>query len=447
MNGAIKAALAWARFEPLPEADAAEWRAGWRIVMGSAIGLGTGISLYLLVASLFVKEVAGEFGWSRGDLSLASAGAFLVAAVALALIGRLLDRVGYRRVLLACVPAIALAYFAITLVNGSFAAYVAILLLAGVVGGGTGAMVYTRPVIAAFDRQRGLGLGLAASGTSLATLAFAPVVAYLIGEYGWRAGYYGLIVVTLCLGLPAALALLARARDPAVDFLPPQVREGDDRGLPAEALAKPGDITIGDTVISTATSGPNLTLKEARSRARFWLILIALVAINVPGSGVLGQLGPLITDKGFSNAASGAVVSFYAAGLLVGRVATGFALDRISAVTVATVTTSIPVLGMLLLLPAEPSFALAAFAATLIGLQQGSEIDLLAFFVSRSFGFAHYGAIYGAIAMAGALSTAVGIILFGEMHDQTKSYDQALLIGAACFAIGAACFAGLSRVR
>lgn len=446
MNGAIKAALAWARVEPLAEADAAEWRAGWRIVMGAAIGLGTGIALYLLVASLFVKKITAEFGWSRGDLSAAGAGAFLVAAVALPLIGLLLDRVGYRRVLLVCVPAIALTYLGLTLVNGSFAAYVAILVFGGIVGGGTGAMVYTRPVIAAFNRQRGLALGLSASGTSLASLAFAPVVAFLIGEYGWRAGAYGLIVVTLFLGLPAALALLGRARDTAF-ALPPDLPPSADFPPPRAVEGARGDRVIGDTVIPAAAAGPNLTLGEARTRARFWLILFALVAVNVPGSGVVGQLGPLVTDKGLSDAASGAVLSFYAAGLLIGRVATGFALDRMSAVTVAAVTTSIPVIGMLLLLSAEPSFALAAFAAALIGLQQGSEIDLLAFFVSRAFGFAHYGAIYGAIAMAGALATAVGIILFGEMHDQTKSYDQALIIGAACFAAGAVCFAALGRVK
>ena len=61
----------------------------------------------------------------------------------------------------------------------------------------------------------------------------------------------------------------------------------------------------------------------------------------------------------------------------------------------------------------------------LIGVQHGSAIDLLAYFVSRSFGLVHYGAIYGAIAMAGALATAFALVLFGEVHDRTGSYDAA----------------------
>ena len=118
-----------------------------------------------------------------------------------------------------------------------------------------------------------------------------------------------------------------------------------------------------------------------------------------------------------------------------------------NAVAVAAVMTSAPVLGMSLLLVGEPSFALAAFAVGLIGMQQGSEIDLLAYFVSRGFGFRNYGSIFGAVAMAGAASSAAGIVLFGKVFDATGNYDMALIIGAACFAAGAVCFAGLGRVR
>ena len=62
--------------------------------------MGTGIGLYLLVASLFITHITREFGWTRGDMGVAGMVAFLTGAIALPLIGRLLDRVGYRRVVL-----------------------------------------------------------------------------------------------------------------------------------------------------------------------------------------------------------------------------------------------------------------------------------------------------------------------------------------------------------
>jgi nitrate/nitrite transporter NarK len=57
----------------------------------------------------------------------------------------------------------------------------------------------------------------------------------------------------------------------------------------------------------------------------------------------------------------------------------------------------------------------------------------------------HYGAIYGVISMAGALSTAVALVLFGEVHDATGSYDIAMVIGAALFVLGAGAFAAMGR--
>jgi cyanate permease len=44
--------------------------------------------------------------------------------------------------------------------------------------------------------------------------------------------------------------------------------------------------------------------------------------------------------------------------------------------------------------------------------------------------------------MAGAASSAAGIVLFGKVYDAAGNYHAALIIGAACFAAGAACFAG-----
>jgi MFS family permease len=401
---------------PLSAADIAEWRANWRVVTGAAIGLGTGIALYALLSSLFVTSFGAEFGWSRGDMSLAAAGAFIAGALSFSLVGRAVDRWGYRKVLLVCVPMVALVYLGLTLMTGVFAVYVGLLIVAGLFGTGTGAIVYTRPVVGVFNRQRGLALAVAASGTSVAAIVVAPIVAYVIEAYGWRAGAYGLLVATLFVGLPLALALIGRAHEQRV------TEEAELDG--AAALARVPDVPLG----------------QALRALPFWLLAFALVAVNIPGSGVVSQLAPIITDKGLSETAAGLALSIYAAGILVGRLATGFALDRIPAPWVAAVMTGVPALGTVLLLVPEPSFAIAAVAVALIGLQQGSEVDLIAFFVSRTFGLKNYGTIYGAIATAGALATATGLVLFGQVHDFTKSYDAALIVGTAAFAAGAGLF-------
>lgn len=404
-----------------------EWRRGWPIVAGAAIGMGTGILLYLMMMSLFVAHLTREFGWTRGDMGIASMVAFGTGALALPVIGRLLDRFGFRPIVLVCVPALALVYLMISLERGYFPIHLALMVWGGIFGAGTAAITYTRPVIAAFERQRGLALGVATAGTSLTGMIVPPILAATIGAYGWRAGLYTMAALTALIGLPLALALIGRAG------------EGEARATDEVASSR--------WVDAGQTTRRDVTLGEAMRGARFWLLAAALAAVNIPGSGVVGHLAPLIGDRGLSEEAAALVMSFFAAGLLAGRLVTGFSLDRLPASAVAAVMTLVPAAGVLLLLISSSSFALAAVAVLLIGVQQGSEIDLVAYFVSRGFGSRHYGAIYGAVGVAGALSTGVALVFFGRVHDLTGSYDIALTTGAAAFCIGAVAFALIGPAR
>jgi predicted MFS family arabinose efflux permease len=246
-----------------------------------------------------------------------------------------------------------------------------------------------------------------------------PLLAAVIGEYGWRAGYFALAALTGIVGLPLALALIGRARETA-----------------ARAEDEAGTVNVRD-----------ISLREALRHPRFWLLVVALCAINIPGSGVLGQLAPLVADTGLGEGEVALVMSVYAVGLLLGRVATGMALDRLPASLVGCVTTLVPALGMVMLMMPAPSFALAALAVGLIGMQQGAEVDLFAYVVSHSFGVKNFSSIYGCVIMAGAFSTAVALVSFGEVHDATGSYDIALTIGAVFFCIGSAAFLLMGRLR
>lgn len=401
----------------LAPADIAEWKNGWRVVLGAACGLGTGIPLYLLIGSIFIEPLTAAFGWTRGDLGLGGMIAFIVGALSFPLIGRFVDRVGFRPVALVCALGLSATYVATALQPGWLPFYFGLMVIGGLFGAGTSSIVYARPVITSFVRQRGLALGFATAGVSIAAILAPLILAYVIGEYGWRGGFFALAALTGAIGMPMALLLAGRARAPVA----PTTDEGD------------------------AINVRDVTLREAVRGMRFWLLVIAICAINVPGSGVLGQLAPLVADTGLADGEVAIVMSVYAVGLLLGRVVTGFALDRLPAWLVGFVTTLVPALGIVMLMIPAPSFALAALAVGLIGMQQGAEVDLFAYLVSHSFGVKSFGAIYGVIAMAGAFATAIALVTFGEVHDATGSYDIALMIGAALFCIGALAFFVMRR--
>lgn len=400
-------------------ANIAEWRNGWRVALGAGIGMGSGVSLYLYVNSIFIAPISAEFGWSRGEISFGAMMSFLMGAVTLPILGRYLDRLGFRRVAIICSIGLASVYALNGLQTGAYWIYVAMMVAGGIFGGGTSSIIYTRPVIASFTRQRGLALGLATAGTSIAAMIAPPLLMYVNTEYGWRAAFFALAALTALIGMPLALALIGKAKEAAAH--------------------------ASDDVEDAPVHVPDVSLREAVKRGRFWLLVLAIVCINIPGSGVLGQLAPLVSDAGLDDGAVAIVMSIYAAGLLVGRVITGFSLDRFPPQWVGAITTAVPAIGIVLLMIPEPSFALAALAVAMIGAQQGAEVDLFAYFISRSFGLKHYGAIYGVIAMAGALSTAVALVSFGKIHDATGSYDLGLQVGAVLFCVGALAFAMIGR--
>lgn len=400
-------------------ADIAEWKSNWRVTLGAAVGISTGINLYLLIASIFIEPISQAYGWTRGDLGLGGMISFITGAIAFPIIGRFTDGAGFRPVAIVSALGLAAVYVATALQPGAYWYYVVLMVAGGVFGGGTSSIVYTRPVISSFKRQRGLALGLATAGTSFTAILVPPFLAVVMSEYGWRAGFFTLALITGVIGLPIALSLIGRAREATV-------HAADEVG---------------------AVQTRDVPLREAIRDPRFWLLVLAIMCINIPGAGVLGQLAPLIADTGLPAAQVAIVMSIYSIGLLFGRLLTGFALDRFPAPLVGAATTLIPAIGIIMLMSPEPTFALMAVAVGLIGMQQGAETDLFAYFISHQFGIKHYGSIFGSIYMAGALSTAIALVSFGEVHDITGSYDIALTIGAALFCLGALAFAAISRLR
>src|SRR5215468_12101819 len=76
---------------------------GWRVVLAASLGVMAGFgSLFVYTFAVFVKPLGSEFGWSREAVSRGFGFAALTLALISPLLGRLLDRFGPRRIILAC---------------------------------------------------------------------------------------------------------------------------------------------------------------------------------------------------------------------------------------------------------------------------------------------------------------------------------------------------------
>jgi predicted MFS family arabinose efflux permease len=149
---------------------------------------------------------------------------------------------------------------------------------------------------------------------------------------------------------------------------------------------------------------------------------------------------PLLTDHGISAAAAAAIMGIFGLATMAGRLLAGYLVDRIFAPLVATVFFLAPIAGFVLL--STPSGASPAIGVILLGLGLGTEIDLIAFLVSRYMGQRAFGEIYGYCFMIFGLGSSFGRFLGGFLYDLAGSYDSAL-IGAGGALVLAVIFVNL----
>jgi MFS family permease len=388
-----------------------EWQRGWKIVLGAAIGSGLGIPLFYYVFSLFSNDMIKEFGMSRGEFSNVQA-LIVVGALVAPVIGRILDRRGFALVFSFCTLTVAVGHLAMAGLVSSITHFALIAFLYGAAGVGCGPLAYTRPVNAWFWEQRGLALGIVALGLALTAAVTPPLLATLIAEEGWRSGFVALAIVSAVVGLPLTLWLVKES--------PPEGPAGPQDAKPTSDNDKShfGDIN-------------------------FWLMCGAMLCMAIPGSGLISQLSPMVQEEGLSPQIAAFGITGYAIGQVLGRIVAGYFLDRTNPRVVGFVFTFFPAAGFLMLGLFDLSPWLAVFAVLLVGVQQGAEIDLFAWFTARRFGLSRYGTVYGWIIAIGWIGNAAGIVAFGWMHDYAGSYVVAELMGAGLLALAAVMIAAV----
>ncbi len=398
----------------MDEASRNEWRRGWQVVLGAMICSGFGIPLFYYVFSLFIDSLTKEFAVSRGEMSNMQA-LIVVGALAAPFVGRLMDGFGFRRVFAVGTLAIVAAHVLMGVAVTTLAGFATIAFLYGAAGVACGPLAYTRPLNAWFWHSRGLALGVSALGLALTALIAPPLLAQLIAGYGWRAGFLALAASALFIALPFTLWLMKSA--------PPE----GPAGPPVDAGEKTGG--------------------WAHFRERdFWLLALAMICVAIPGAGLISTAAPLMEAEGISPITAAWAISAYAVGQIVGRIVAGWFLDHANPRIVAFFFTFVPAFGFIALWATDLPVWGALLAIGAVGVQQGAEIDLFAWFAARRFGLARYGTIYGGIIAAAWLGNAAGIVFFGQLHDATGDYATAELIGAIMLVAGAVLIA-LVRVE
>ena len=389
-----------------------EWRQGWPTLVGAALGAAAGISLYSNVAGLFIKPLGEAFGWGRGQIALGGVGALIVSLTGPGR-GAAVDRHGARPFIFAGGFLFALTYLMLAAMPGPFWIYLGIMGFIGVLAGpATAPLVFMRPLVSAFDHGRGLALAIGISGNAFVAIAVLPLLQHVIAVWGWRAGFAMMAPIALIMGLSSWYFLGRQA-----------------------AKVHPSKATGPARVAETTGQ----SLREALGDARFGLLAVCMFAVSIAIGAFSAQFQPLLSDRGIPGATAALLGSWYVACVVMGRLVCGVLLDRLWSPGVACIAMALPIMGASVFLIQDAPFGLLVAGATLIGVSQGSDGDVLAFFVARYFGLRFYGRIMGLLGLLAGLSGVTGAVLGGAIFDRGGNYDLMIWIVIGLSGVAATC--------
>ena len=400
-----------------PAAPPGEWAAGWRTLTAAFFGVGVGWNFANIAASMFLKPMQADFGWTRTQLSFGPLAGLLVAFL-LPITGLLLDRLGSRRVAIIGFAGIAMGFALFARMPVNHAIFIICTIYLGFAGAISNSVVMGRGVAPWFTQNLGTAIGVMMTGSSVSVAIAVPLLSRLIGQQGWRSGFLALMAATLILGLPLVLVWFREPADAA---------------------------TIGKPV-----SQPRDSMRTIAVTRRFWQLTVACGLAALPIGGFIGHLIPLLSDQGLSVAAAAGLGSLFALSIGVGRIANGYALDRLNPPFVIAFTLLLAGVGALILYLSHLSFAGGAaviIAIALIGLAQGAEGDYIMFFSMRLFGLRNFSRVVSIQSMVIGVGMALGGLIFAKVFDMFGSYRPAILGSALLYAGGAIVFGSIRMKR
>jgi MFS family permease len=380
---------------------------GWWIVVVAGIGLCLGYAPIIVYSfSVFIKPLTQEFHSNRAGISLAFTLANLMQGISSPLTGRLADRFGARSVILLSSVSFALLLISSHLVSAKLWNLYVFCGLLGFVGSGPAPIPYVKVVSRWFDRRRGLALGLTMFGIGAGAILMPALAQRLIAMLGWRSTFMVMGLLVLVISVPVVAFFLKESPD--------------EMGLLPD-----GAITA-QQAVEKQNSEEGMAWQDARYSKAFLVMVGAIVLVGVSVHGCVLHLVPLLNDQGVSSNRVALATSLLGSALLIGRVGSGYLLDRFFAPRVAMCLFGAAACGIALLGTGAAS-GLLFLAVFLIGLGMGAEVDIIAYLISRYFGLRAFGEIYGYAFASYVLAGALGPWLMALGFDRSGSYGSALV--------------------
>lgn len=278
------------------------------VVAGVTFVVMLGAAGFRSAPSVLMVPLQDDFGWPRGEISLAVSVNLLLFGLIAPFAASLLEKYGIRRVV---GTGLALITVGSALPIFMTAGWQLIFFWGVLVGGGTGSMalVFGATVVNRwFVKHRGLVTGILTAAGATGQLVFLPLLASLASTYGWRT--VSLVVAACTLAVMPLVFLFLRERP-----------EGDPYGGPA--APSPG-----------LPAGALRTLRGVARSRTFWLLAAGFAICGATTNGLIGtHFLPAAHDHGMAATTAAGLLALIGVFDIVGTVGSGWLTDRMDSRT------------------------------------------------------------------------------------------------------------------
>ena len=366
--------------------------------------------------TVFLIAFIEEFGWSRGESSVAYSVSQLVTGATSPLVGVLVDRLGPGRLIL-----MGGFLLAVGLLASAYAHVLwQVIVLYGVVmtfGANCLGLVVFVPILSRrFVRNRGMAVAVVQSANGFARAFSAPLSQVLIAGLGWRGAYLALGGFMAVAFLP--LGAMFRA-------------SGAGRAGRSAAIAADG----------------GWTLRMAVRTPHFWLLFLVYVFTGLGSFLVALHQLAFAATVGFDKLYAAGVLGAGAFLSLPGVIVTGIISDHIGRELSAVITYGTSIIGVAcaMLITSPDQHLLLWLHSCFFGLTWGARGPAITAKTADLFPGPQLGTILGAITIGTGIGAASGAWMAGWSFDLTGSYQVAFGLSIFFYTCGGVAFWLLRR--
>jgi len=387
---------------------------GWYVVAATFTMALLSFGLGFYGISVYVATLQRLHGWSAAAVSAPVTVYYVAGALLTAVIARVYERLGPRAVVAAGGVALAVGVASLGLVIRPWQLYPVFLVMSIGWGAMSGAAIN---IILApwWERRRGLAVSIAFNGATLGGVLVTPALIPLIDRLGFARALVIAALVALVLLLAAAGAVMRRG--------PAELGLGPDGDAPRAGRTPP-----------TVTGKPTRRGDVFRTW-RFWSVSIPFALGLTAQVGVLTHLVALVTPA-LAGSGAARAISTTTAAALIGRLATGVVVDRVSRRLVASLTLAAQIAGLALLARGDTATSVYA-GCVLFGLGVGNLTTLPGLILAVEWPRERFAGLVGLVVGINQFTFAFGPSLVGVVRDRAGGYGPALAVCVALQAIAA----------